>query len=158
MAGGQIVGVGLIVRAARGRFFKLFVDTNIFVYSFDSSAKKKQRKAKDVIAEALAPNSGIISFQVIQEFLNVATRKFRRPLTVRDSKFYLDRVLFPLCEIFPNESLYATALDITSETQYTFYDSLILAAASAGNCKMLYSEDLCHERIVRGVTIINPFQ
>lgn len=137
---------------------KFFVDTNIFVYSFDSSAKKKQRKAKDVIAEALAPNSGIISFQVIQEFLNVATRKFRRPLTVRDSKFYLDRVLFPLCEIFPNESLYATALDITSETQYTFYDSLILAAASAGNCKMLYSEDLCHERIVRGVTIINPFQ
>lgn len=134
------------------------MDTNIFVYSFDSRAKKKQRTAKDVVTEALSQNAGIISFQVIQEFLNVATRKFKQPLTVRDSKLYLNRVLFPLCEIFPNESLYATALDVTSETQYTFYDSLILAAAVAGKCKTLYSEDLCHQRTVRGVTIINPFQ
>ena len=137
---------------------RFFVDTNIFVYSFDSRAKKKQRTAKDVVTEALSQNAGIISFQVIQEFLNVATRKFKQPLTVRDSKLYLNRVLFPLCEIFPNESLYATALDVTSETQYTFYDSLILAAAVAGKCKTLYSEDLCHQRTVRGVTIINPFQ
>ena len=72
--------------------------------------------------------------------------------------FILTESYFPLCEVFPNESLSAAPMDITSETQYTFYDSLILAAASAGNCKMLYSENLCHQRIVRGVTIINPCQ
>ena len=66
--------------------------------------------------------------------------------------------LVALCEIFPTESLYTTALDISNETQYSFYDSLIIAAASTGRCKILYTEDLCDQRIVHGVTIINPFQ
>jgi len=137
---------------------KFFIDTNLFVYSFDSRAKKKQRKAKEIITEALSKNTGIISFQVIQEFLNVATKKFSQPLTIKDSKHYLSKILYPLCEIFPNEALYTRAPDISNDTQYSFYDSLIISAASTGRCKILYTEDLCDQRIVHGVTIINPFQ
>jgi len=137
---------------------KFFIDTNLFAYSFDASAKKKQRRSREIIAEALSQKTGIISFQVIQEFLNIAIRKFRQPLTIHDSKQYLSKILYPLCEIFPTEPLYTTALDISSETQYSFYDSLIIAAASTGRCKILYTEDLCHQRTVHGLTIINPFE
>lgn len=137
---------------------KFFLDTNLFVYGFDTGQKKKQRKAREIVGQALSQKTGIISFQVIQEFLNVATRKFSKPLTVQDSKQYLGKILYPLCEVFPTESLYTTALDISTETQYSFYDSLIIAAASIGQCKVLYTEDLCHQRVVHGVTIVNPFQ
>lgn len=52
---------------------RLFIDTNIFVYSFDSRESDKQQKAKELIMEALSTQKGVVSFQVIQEFVNVAT-------------------------------------------------------------------------------------
>jgi len=51
-------------------------------------------------------------------------------------------VLSVLCEVFPNAGLYKDALGIQAETGFSFYDSLIVASAEAGNCQRIYSEDL----------------
>jgi predicted nucleic acid-binding protein len=136
---------------------KFFLDTNIFVYSFDSRHPAKQKKAQSLIDKALSDHSGLISTQVIQEFLNVALRKFEKPLSVEESRSYLDLVLTPLCEVFPTAKLYQQALEITAETGFSFYDSLILASASAGDCKILYTEDLQNNQRVANLTIQNPF-
>jgi len=137
---------------------KYFLDTNIFVYSFDNDAPEKKRRSQDLIRSALENGAGIISTQVIQEFLNVATRKFTSPMKIDDSKAYLQGVLNPLCQIYPGIELYELGLVIQSESGYSFYDSLILAAAIKGGCKILYTEDLQDGREVRGVTITNPFR
>jgi predicted nucleic acid-binding protein len=137
---------------------KYFIDTNIFVYSFDDTAPQKKTRALEIIQEALETGLGLISTQVIQEFLNVATRKFAVPMKSEDSKAYLRQVLNPLCNIYPDLLLYETCLDIQANTGYSFYDSLILAATVRGGCEILYSEDLQHAQIVRGAKIINPFQ
>ena len=63
---------------------KYFIDTNIFVYTFDSSNREKQKLSKEIVAQALENSTGIISYQVIQEFLNVSTKKFKSPLTIAD--------------------------------------------------------------------------
>jgi len=63
---------------------KFFIDTNIFVFTFDSSNREKQKLSKEIVAQALEDSTGIISYQVIQEFLNVSTKKFKSPLTVAD--------------------------------------------------------------------------
>ncbi len=57
-----------------------FLDTNILVYTFASHAPQKQARALALVQDALANGHGVISTQVIQEFLNVATRKFATPL------------------------------------------------------------------------------
>ena len=49
-----------------------FLDTNIFVYSFDHLAPRKQERAQSLIVEAIESERSAISTQVIQEFLNVA--------------------------------------------------------------------------------------
>jgi len=49
-------------------------------------------------------------------------------------------------------------LDIQAATGYSFYDSLIVAAARKGGFGILYSEDLKDERSVYGITIIKPFK
>ncbi|MCB1324924.1 MAG: PIN domain-containing protein [Spirochaetales bacterium] len=134
-----------------------FLDTNIFVYSFDQSQPTKRKRAQDLIASALADRNGIISYQVVQEFLNVATSKFKRPLSTQDARSYLDRVLNPLCEVYPDSVFFATALSLREESGYAFYDSLILAAALAGGCDRLLTEDLHDGQTVRGVLIQNPF-
>jgi len=134
-----------------------FLDTNVLVYSFDRSAPGKQVIAQGLIARALGTQQGVISTQVVQEFLNVALRKFAIPFTVSDGRNYLTTVLIPLCQHFPNTNFYNLALLIREETGFAFYDSLVLTAAVELGCSSLLSEDLQDGRIVRGVTIHNPF-
>ena len=137
---------------------KYFIDTNIFVYSFDDRQQYKRELALGLIQDALKTGMGMISTQVIQEFLNVATQKFAVPMKIDDARIYLRLVMNPLCQVYPSLSLYENCLDIQAETQYSFYDSLILAAAVQGGCEILYSEDLQAGQQVRGVKIVNPYQ
>lgn len=137
---------------------RYFIDTNIFVYSFDSRDKSKQKKAKEIIETALSDRNGIISFQVIQEFMNLAAKKFEPPFTPKEQLTYLEEVLDPLCAIHSSIELYRKALAIQEETGFSYYDSLILAGAGDGGCQFLYSEDLQHGRKASGVKIINPFK
>lgn len=134
-----------------------FLDTNILVYSFDHNAPLKQAKARELIHHALSSTEGLISYQVIQEFLNVATRKFYPPLNPEDASTYLKKVLMPLARVFPTEELYQSSLDIADQWKYSFYDSLIIASAIIAGCGKLYTEDLHHGQVIEGVEIINPF-
>jgi len=136
---------------------KYFIDTNIFVYCFDDRHPDKRVRALGLIADALQTGNGMISWQVIQEFLNVSTRKFIVPLKPEDAKIYLQKVLHPLCHVFPDLDLYGRALDIFEKTGYSFYDSLIIAGAERGGCEILYSENLQAGHRVDGVVVLNPF-
>jgi predicted nucleic acid-binding protein len=51
-----------------GRFF---LDTNIFVYSFDANSPKKAAQAKKLIRGAIETHGGIVTYQVVQEFFNL---------------------------------------------------------------------------------------
>lgn len=136
---------------------KYFIDTNIFVYCFDDRQEEKRIRSLALIEDALETGKGMISTQVIQEFLNVSTKKFLVPLKPEDAKIYLQKVLHPLCQVFPNLDLYESALDIFEKTGYSFYDSLIVAGALRGGCSYLYSEDLCAGHQVDRVKVVNPF-
>ncbi len=136
---------------------KFFLDTNIIVYSFDQTEPSKQNTARKLVKDALTLKTGIISSQVIQEFINVAVQKFKNPLTPADCKKYVENFLSPICEIFPSLQLFHKAIDIRSQTGYGFYDSLIVAAALEGKASILYSEDLQHGRIIDDLEIVNPF-
>lgn len=136
---------------------RFFLDTNIFIYTFDNREPKKQARAQDLVSDALTRGRGVISYQVVQEFLSVATQKFANPLSESDALLYLDRVLGPLCEVLPTLALYRHTIGLAARWKYSFYDSLIIAAALQSECKILYSEDLQHGQEVEGVTLMNPF-
>ncbi len=136
---------------------RFFIDTNIFIYSFDSNNPDKQQIALELIGNALQSSSGVISYQVIQEFLNVASRKFVKPLSISDCQKYLNIVLEPLCEVFTSFELYHQALEIMDRWRLSFYDSLIISAAFKANCNLIYTEDLQHGQKVGDLEIVNPF-
>ena len=136
---------------------KYFIDTNIFVYAFDRENAEKHRKSNELIKHALKTNTGCISFQVIQEFINVSTRKFVVPFTAQDCEKYMSSILVPLCQVFVSIELYTQAFDIINRWKFSFYDSLIVAAALQAECSILYSEDLQHEQKIGPLAIRNPF-
>ena len=137
---------------------KFFLDTNIFVYTFEERPSAKRDRARQLVAQALETRLGIISYQVVQEFLNVATRKFAKPMTVSDAQLYLARVLMPLCEVFPDAALYSQALSISGEMGIAFYDALIVSSAIGAEAAILWSEDMQHGRRFRGLKIRDPFR
>ena len=136
---------------------KAFLDTNVLVYSFDRSEPRKRDIARALIADALENGSGIISYQVVQEFLSVATRKFVIPLSSADAQRYLEVVLEPLCEVYASPELFHQALEISEGWRLSFYASLIIADALQADCSVLHSEDLQDGLKVRGLTVRNPF-
>ena len=136
---------------------KFFLDTNIFVYSFDVTAHGKQQQARELIKSALQSGNGHISFQVIQEFFNVATRKFATPMSLLTGKEYCDKVFMRLEVVSPDGEYIKTALDIAATTGYSLYDALIISAALKAGCNILYTEDLQNGQKIRDLTIVNPF-
>lgn len=137
---------------------KFFLDTNIVVYTFDAESPRKKRRAQELVEQALRTHEGVVSTQVVQEFLNVATVKFTTPLKFSDAQQYLHDVLAPLCTVFPSIDLFQQALVLQQETRYSFYDSLIIGGALQAGCETLYSEDLQHGQQIRGLRIVNPFE
>lgn len=136
---------------------EVFLDTNVLVYGFDSTAPKKRERARSLLRSALEQGTGAISWQVAQEFLNVAFHKFKNPLTPGEAADFLDQVLQPLWRVSPSAELFQAAVAIQRQSQYRFYDSLIVAAALQSGAAILYSEDLSHERCFGKLRIVNPF-
>ncbi len=134
---------------------KQFLDTNILVYSFEKTDKGKI--ARSIIDTALQTHQGMISYQVIQELLNVAFKKFKVPLEPKDADTLLKNMLFPLCEVYPSIELYQMGIAIHSQFSIHFYDALIIAAATLGGCRYLLSEDLQHNQKFGILQVINPF-
>ena len=133
-----------------------FIDSNIFVYLLADSEPRKQDVARKLVNTALV-DGAVISFQVVQETLNVITRKLPTPVTTQDARDFLERVLVPLWRGMPTPALYHRALDIQARYRLSFYDSLIIAAALLEGCTRLYSEDLQHGQRIEGLTVQNPF-
>jgi predicted nucleic acid-binding protein len=136
---------------------RVFFDTKVLVYCFDSSAPQKQSRAKDLIAQALNTRQGVVSYQVVQEFCNVACKNQRLSLPAERILAYVKLVLQPMNLVAPGPELLESALLIRSESGFSFYDSLIIAAARAAQCQVLYSEDMQHGQVLGAVRVVNPF-
>jgi len=134
-----------------------FIDSNVFIYLFDETSEGKRITAESLVERGLREGSACISYQVVQEVLNVITRKFDPPATAGDARMLLDQVLLPLWRVMPNQALYQRALDIQDRYKYGFYDSLIVASALEFGCSRLLSEDLSSDQTIDHLTIENPF-
>ena len=133
-----------------------FLDTNILVYLFDEVDNEKRETAEHLVQQALHSETGCISYQVVQETINVITRKLNAP--PEKARQLLNHILTPLWRVNPTRTLYQRGLDLQTRYRFSFYDSLIVAAALEAGCKTLYSEDLRHGQQIEGVTITNPFR
>jgi predicted nucleic acid-binding protein len=135
-----------------------FLDSNVFIYAVDPAAPAKQAVARQLISQALATQSGVISHQVVQETLNVLGHKFKVAVSRADREDLLRNVLAPLWHVHASVALYASAMEIHERQGFGFYDSLIVAAALEAKCKRLLTEDLQHGQRIRTLRVENPFR
>lgn len=135
---------------------KFFLDTNIFVYMFDASAAQKAEKARRLIKQAVSTRKGVVSQQVVQEFFNLAFRKFQPAMTLAEAEDYLSTVFQPLL-VVQSVQTYKEALQLHSRYRLPWYDSVIVAAARESGCEILYTEDFQHAQRFGELRVKNPF-
>ena len=132
-----------------------FLDTNVLVYMFDETDEGKRQRAEQLVRRSIEMGTGCISYQVVQETLNVVTRKLG--FSTRDARALFADVLTPLWRVFPSGELYERGLELCDRYGFSFYDSMIVASAVESGCIRLYSEDLQHGQRIKSLTIENPF-
>lgn len=132
---------------------KVFLDSNIIIYTYSATELNKQQISRDIISNA----DSFISTQVLQEVSNILMRKL---------KLNYEVAIAAIKECRQNSQLHINtditiiqACEIVDRYGFSFYDSLIISAALECNCNLLYSEDLQNGQLVLGkLTIINPFR
>jgi len=129
---------------------RIFLDSNVMIYAYFNQDDRKQRIARELIAE-----NSYISTQVLQELTNTLQRKVKvdysiiRPLLEECKQN---------CNLHVNTSdTIFSALDVAERYGFSFYDSLIVASALESKCAVLYSEDMHHHQQIEGLMIKNPF-
>ena len=132
---------------------KVFLDTNILVYCLDRSETGKRKKCRNLLKSLTGEHKAVLSTQVMQEFYVAATAKLGAdPLLVKDILRSLER--FETVTVSP--ALIKEAIDCAIINRLSFWDALIIVSAESARCEVLWSEDLNHGQIVRGVRIENP--
>lgn len=129
---------------------RIFVDTNILVYALLDDSHKQQT------ALNLLQSGCVLSTQVLNEFTNVARKKAKLEW---QEIHVLSNAIQSLTEVVALDlAIHNRALTIAASYGYSFYDSLIIAAASGSNCNVLLSEDMQHSQKISDLTISNPFK
>jgi predicted nucleic acid-binding protein len=133
---------------------KIFIDTNIFIYTLDQKDEKKRDLARKIVKKVVESHQPVISTQVIKEFYVVASNKLKAdPIVVKNIIHNFHNM-----EIVNNDlELIKQAIDISILSQLSFWDSLVIAAAEKANCEYVLSEDLNSGQSYRGVKVLNPF-
>ena len=129
---------------------KSFFDTSVLLYLLSAETEKADR------VEKLLEQSGVISVQVLNEFTAVATRKLG--LSFAEVREVLG-VIRAVCVTQPlTVEHHDRGVEIVERYRFSFYNSVIVAAALLADCKTLYSEDLQHRQVIdKQLTVINPF-
>ncbi len=136
---------------------RVFVDTNVLLYSFDTSAGAKRDQALALVGNLWRVGNGCISVQVLQEFYVNATRKLSTTLEQATA----ERIIASLSrwEVHaPTAEDVLGAITLHARVQISFWDAMILTSASKLGCTVLYSEDLNAGQHVAGVQVVNPFK
>jgi predicted nucleic acid-binding protein len=127
-----------------------FFDTNILIYLASGDAVKAGQ------AEAVIAKGGMISVQVLNEVANVARRKMR--LSWAETHAFLSAMRGLLQVVPVTVEVHDSGLALAARFGFSLYDSMIVAAALAGDCDTLWSEDMQDGMVVEGrMRIVNPF-
>lgn len=135
---------------------RAFVDTNILVYAHDNTAGSKHEKARALVQQLWADRSGVLSTQVLQE-LYVSLRKARNPMPAAEARHVVADYLRWEVVVNNGDSV-VEAAELETRYRISFWDALIVQAASTSGVEILYSEDLSAGQAYGSVRVVNPLR
>ena len=135
---------------------KVFVDTNVLVYSRDASEPQKQELALAWMAHLWRTRTGKLSYQVLEEFYLTVTAKLQPGLNPVNARRDV-RSLLAWQPIVVNARVLENAWLVQDSYQISWWDALVVSAAQLDDCRYLLTEDLPEKQKFGSLRVINPF-
>lgn len=129
---------------------RVFLDTNVLLYAFVSTDPRQGR------ALELLLTGGVVSVQVLNEFVSAARSKLKMDAAELDRSLAVVRSLCPSV-LESTVADHEAAFALSRNGGLHIYDATIVASAVRAGCKTLWTEDMQDGRVIDGVTIRNPF-
>ena len=127
-----------------------FFDTSVLIYIVTDNDWRS-----GIAAEVLG-RGGVVSAQVLSEFVSVSRRKMRQDWDkIEQDLLDIRRLCGPVQSI--TVETHEEALRIAQRYGYQSYDSLMIASAIEAGCTTLYAEDMQDGQKIGTLTIRNPF-
>jgi len=127
-----------------------FFDTNVLLYLISDDIAKSRKLDVHLIG------GGLISVQVLNEFLNVSRKKYG--LEASQIRPFLAVLRDTLSVVPVTARTHDIGLDIIERYKLSTYDAMIVAAALDNECDVVFSEDMQDGMLFFGqVRIIDPF-
>ena len=103
------------------------LDTNILVYAYDASEKRRREIAKGLVHDVWSAGGGVVTLQNLSEFFFAVTRKVQKPVPIVDAKTIVCDILRSSrwVVIDRNAATVVKAMDIVETTRAPFWDALI---------------------------------
>ncbi len=133
---------------------RCFIDTNVLVYADSTDEPRKQRIAIDVLRHLRFERLGVLSTQVLNEYIQVALRKLGLPHVHIREQLHCYRQL-DFAAVTPDTI--DMALDLHQKHALSYWDALILASAHIAGCAVLITEVMGNGEVLAGVKLVNPF-
>lgn len=132
----------------------VFVDTNVFVYRFDTTEPAKQRQAEQWLDFLWHDELGRVSTQVQHELYATLTRKLTMP---RDEARQIVAALQAWNPVLVDHAVVQRAWGIADRFSLSWWDALIVAAAQTAGARTLLSEDLQVGATYDTIEVVSPF-
>jgi predicted nucleic acid-binding protein len=136
---------------------KVLVDTNVLVYAYDFSDPVKQEQAFEVLDELAQSGRGVLSAQVLAEFVVAVTRKIEQPLDLKAVQKSVENYLSSWTVFDITSFVVLEAVRGVREHRFSYWDAQIWATARLNQIPVVLSEDFASGSTVEGVTFLNPF-
>lgn len=132
-----------------------FFDTNVLVYTDDASSPAKKQRALELLEEERRSGTGVLSTQVLVEYFSAATRKLGVDPRIASRKVELfARFQVVLLDV----ELIQRAIELHRLHSISIWDALVVRAAQAARCRVLYTDDLQTGWRPEGLAVVNPFR
>lgn len=135
---------------------RIFVDTNVLVYSRDTSEPPKQKQAIAWMEYLWKTGKGRLSIQVLEEFYVTVTEKLKPGLD-RNSARSDVRSLLAWRPLPIDARVIVGAWPFQERYRFSWWDSLIVSAAQLMECQYLLTEDFQEAQEVGSIQVVNPF-
>jgi len=134
-----------------------FLDTNVLVYAHDATAGEKRQKAAELVLSLGREQRGMLSVQVLMEFVVTVTRKIPQLLAPETAAQLADD--FATWNVYvPGAEDVGRATRLAARYDISLWDALIIHAAAEMGAEVLWTEDLNHGQTYEGVVVKNPFR
>jgi predicted nucleic acid-binding protein len=136
------------------------LDTNVLVYAYDVSERRRREIAKALVDEVWNAGGGVVTLQNLSEFFFAVTRKVQKPVPVVDAKTIVSDILRSSrwMVIDRNAGTVMKAMEIVESVRAPFWDALIAACMLEHGVEVIVTENEKDFKNIPGITIINPFR